>query len=53
MIEVLVRQRLRAIPEIAWKWLLAAGSLGSFGWLMALDQVHPIFVYLLQLYLTI
>ena len=40
------------IPDRLLHGLLAAGSLGSFGWLLAHDQVHPLVVYFLQVYLT-
>ena len=47
-----VRARVAAVPQISQQLLLAAGALASFGWLLAQDQIHPLFVYFLQLYLT-
>ena len=32
--------------------VLAIATLGSFSWLLAQDQIHPLVVYLLQLYLA-
>ena len=32
--------------------LLAAGTLAGFGWLLLQDRIHPLAVYLLQLYLA-
>jgi len=47
-----VRARVAAVPQASLQILLAAGTLASFGWLLAQDQIHPLFVYFLQLYLT-
>jgi hypothetical protein len=47
-----VRARVAAVPQFALQLMLAAGTLASFGWLLAQDQIHPLFVYFLQLYLT-
>ncbi|HVS02942.1 MAG TPA: hypothetical protein VMT16_09245 [Thermoanaerobaculia bacterium] len=46
-----LRERV-AVSDTALQALLAAGTLVSFGWLLLQDQIHPIFVYFLQLYLT-
>ena len=32
--------------------VLSAGTLLSFGWLLLQNKIHPIVVYLLQVYLT-
>ncbi len=32
--------------------LLSAGTLSSFAWLLLQNKIHPIVVYLLQIYLT-
>ena len=47
-----VRKRVAALPDLPLQLALAGGTLLSFGWLLVQDQVHPIFVYFLQLYLT-
>lgn len=47
-----VRARVAAVPQLSLQLLSAAGTLASFGWLLAQDQIHPLFVYFLQLYLT-
>lgn len=41
-----------AIPEIPTKALFSVGALGSFFWLLAHDLIHPLVIYLLQIYLT-
>lgn len=41
-----------AIPWIPAKVLFSVGSLGSFAWLLAHDLIHPLAIYLLQLYLS-
>ena len=50
MIE-LVRRRALA-PDARLSALLGATAFGSFGWLLLHDQVHPLVVYLLQVYLA-
>ena len=37
------------VPVLAW---LTAGTVGSFAWLLLHDQIHPVVVYALQVYLT-
>jgi len=32
--------------------LLTAGTLSSFGWLLLQNRIHPIAVFLLEIYLT-
>jgi hypothetical protein len=51
MIEA-VRKRVAALPDLPLQLILATGTLASFGWLLVQDQIHPLFVYFLQLYLT-
>ena len=46
------RNRVVALPRVPTKFLLSAGTLASFGWLLIQNKIHPIVVYLLQLYLT-
>lgn len=41
-----------SIPQIPVRALSSAGVIGSFVWLLANDLVHPVAVYLLELYLT-
>ena len=38
--------------ELPLQVILATGTLASFGWLLVQDQIHPLFVYFLQIYLT-
>ena len=47
-----VRTRVASLPDLPLQLALATGTLASFGWLLVHDQVHPLFVYFLQLYLT-
>jgi hypothetical protein len=41
-----------AVPHVPVKLALSAGALASFGVLLAHDQIHPIVLYALQLYLS-
>lgn len=41
-----------SVPVIPVKMVLSLGTIGSFLWLVGLDLVHPLVIYLLQLYLT-
>ena len=47
-----VRSRVLATPRISVQALLSTGALASFAWLLLQNKIHPIFVYLLQVYLT-
>lgn len=52
-----VRKRVVALPQLPVKRLpvqvvLSAGTLGSFGWMLFQNKIHPIIVYALQVYLT-
>ncbi|MDX1632498.1 MAG: hypothetical protein R3234_11585 [Thermoanaerobaculia bacterium] len=51
MILDFVRQRVVA-SERMQQAVLALATLGSFSWLLVQDQIHPLVVYLLQLYLA-
>jgi len=46
-----VRNRV-AVSDIALHFALAAGSVASFGWLLIQDQIHPLLIYCLQLFLS-
>lgn len=46
------RNRIVALPRIPTQTLISAGVLTSFGWLLYQNKIHPIVIYLLQLYLT-
>ncbi|HTQ78942.1 MAG TPA: hypothetical protein VMM92_03015 [Thermoanaerobaculia bacterium] len=41
-----------AIPHVPVKVVLSAGAVASFGVLLAQDQIHPLVLYALQLYLS-
>ncbi len=41
-----------AVPHVPVKLMLSAGALASFGVLLAHDQIHPLVLYALQLYLS-
>lgn len=41
-----------ALPKVSPQVALSAGTIGSFAWLLLQNQIHPIVVYLLQVYLT-
>jgi hypothetical protein len=47
-----VRRHAAAVPPVSGRVVFSAGTLASFGWLLAHDLVHPIIVYALQLYLS-
>ena len=46
------RNQIEALPRVPAQLLLSVGTLVSFGWLLAQNKIHPIVIYLLQLYLT-
>ncbi len=46
------RNRDVAISRVPAQVLLSAGTLTSFAWLLLQNKIHPIVVYLLQVYLT-
>lgn len=41
-----------AIPRLPALPLATAGTVAMFGWLLAQNQVHPIVVYVLQIFLA-
>jgi hypothetical protein len=41
-----------AIPRLPSRALLSAGTVASFGWLLAHDLIHPVAIYLFELYLS-
>jgi hypothetical protein len=41
-----------AAPQVPVKALLSLACAGSFAFLLAQDHIHPVVVYLLQLYLA-
>lgn len=41
-----------SIPRLPVRLAASAGVVGSFVWLLAHDLIHPLVVYLLQVYLT-
>jgi hypothetical protein len=47
-----VRSRVAEVPRVPVHLLISAGTLTSFAWLLLQNKIHPIFVYLLQVYLT-
>lgn len=46
-----VRKRI-TVASLPLEWLLSVTSVGSFTWLLLQNQIHPLAVYLLQLYLS-
>ncbi len=46
------RSRVAGIPRVPAQMWLSVGTLSSFAWLLLQNKVHPIVVYLLQVYLT-
>jgi hypothetical protein len=46
-----VRNRVEALPGIPVQVLLSAGTLTSFAWLLLQNRIHPIVIYLLEVYL--
>lgn len=47
-----IRSKSVAIPQIPAKAIWSVSTIGSFLWLVSQDLVHPLVVYLLQVYLT-
>lgn len=41
-----------AIPRLPAQAVLSAGTIASFGWLLANDLIHPVVIYLFELYLS-
>lgn len=47
-----VRKHAVALPKVPTLSWLTVGTVGSFAWLLLQDQIHPVVVYALQVYLT-
>ncbi len=47
-----IRNRDVAISRFPVQVVFSAGTLLSFAWLLLQNKIHPIVVYLLQVYLT-
>lgn len=45
-------RKLVTVPRVSVEVTLAVGTLVSFAWLLRKDLIHPLVVYLLQLYLA-
>lgn len=45
-------RRLVSIPQVSAEKSLSIATFLGFGWLLLSDQIHPIAIYLLQLYLS-
>ncbi len=41
-----------AVPQLPIRVWFPAVSLTAFGWLLAHDLIHPVMIFLLQLYLA-
>jgi hypothetical protein len=41
-----------AVPRLPAQALLSVGTVVSFGWLLANDLIHPVVIYLFELYLS-
>ena len=46
------RNHVVALPRIPTQVILPAGVLASFGWMLYQNKIHPVAIYLLQIYLT-
>lgn len=46
------RKYVVALPKVPARLLLSAGTLASFAWLLSTNRIHPVVVYVLQVYLT-
>lgn len=47
-----IRKNVVALPKVPVQMMLSIGTVASFVWLLLLDRVPPIVIYLLQVYLT-
>lgn len=47
-----LRQHTEVVPRISAQAALSAATLTSFVWLLAQNRIHPIMVFLLEIYLT-
>lgn len=41
-----------SVPHLPMRTVASAGVVSSFVWLLAHDLIHPLVIYLLELYLT-
>lgn len=41
-----------AVPRVPARALFSVGTVASFGWLLANDLIHPVVIYLFELYLS-
>lgn len=41
-----------AAPHLPVRALVSAGTLGAFGWLLSQDLIHPLVIYIFELYLS-
>lgn len=41
-----------ALPRLPWMLSASVGSVVTFAWLLVHDQIHPLVIYLAQLYLS-
>ncbi len=46
------RHRIAALPRVPAQVIFSAGTVASFGWMLFQDKIHPLAIYLLQVYLT-
>lgn len=47
-----IRASAAALPRVPARALFSAGTVASFGWLLAHDLIHPVVIYLFELYLS-
>ena len=40
------------LPKVPTRVLLSAGTLVSFAWLLSTQRIHPVVLYVMQVYLT-
>lgn len=47
-----IRAASAAVPRVPAGALFSVGTVASFGWLLANDLIHPVVIYLFELYLS-
>lgn len=47
-----LRESITLPQRLPARAVLSVGSLATFGWLLTQDLVHPVVIYLFELYLT-
>jgi hypothetical protein len=52
MLQSVRKQVAVGLPRVSVKMIVSISSLLSFAWLLTQDHIHPVVVYLLQLYLA-